>query len=203
MPLMGWVVANLLIGGQEPIPMGNDNFTAAPSGTFVTKDGYINIAANKQEQWESVTEVLGLPELKTDVRFQERDNRKKNRKTLTPLLEAKLREKETAYWVDVLNKNDVPSGAIPQLSEALKQEQVKHRDTFKTVTAENIGELQLFNLTAKLEKTPGMVTCPPPRLSAHTTEVLTDLGYSPEEICALKQKGVAGSMEMKKEVVKQ
>ena len=65
MPLMGWVAANLLIGGQAPIPMGNDNFTAAPSGTFRTLDGHVNIAANKQEQWEALAEVVGVPELKT------------------------------------------------------------------------------------------------------------------------------------------
>src|SRR5512141_126060 len=87
MPLMGWVAANLLIGGQQPVLLGNDNFTAAPSGTFVTKDGYINIAANKQEQWEAVADLLGVPELKTDPRFAKRDNRKKNRKELTVLLE--------------------------------------------------------------------------------------------------------------------
>ena len=62
MPLMGWVVANLMIGGQQPVMMGNDNFTAAPSGTFRTKDGFINIAANKQEQWEAVADVLGVSE---------------------------------------------------------------------------------------------------------------------------------------------
>jgi len=54
MPLMGWVAANWLIGGKPPALMGNDNFTAAPSGTFRTQDGYLNIAANKQEQWHSV-----------------------------------------------------------------------------------------------------------------------------------------------------
>ncbi len=90
MPLMGWVAANLLIGKQPPVLMGNDNFTAAPSGTFRTQDGYINIAANKQEQWEALCDVLGVPELKTDPRFQKRDIRKKNRRELTPLLEAKL-----------------------------------------------------------------------------------------------------------------
>ena len=91
MPLMGWVAANLLIGGEPPALLGNDNFTAAPSGTFATKDGWINIAANKQEQWEAVADVLGVPELKADPRFAERDTRKKNRKLLTPLLEEKLR----------------------------------------------------------------------------------------------------------------
>src|SRR3989339_615802 len=99
MPYMGWVAANLLIGGQQPALMGNDNFTAAPSGTFVTKDGYINIAANKQEQWHALCDILGVPELKADPRFQERDTRKKNRKALTPLLEARLATKPTAEWV--------------------------------------------------------------------------------------------------------
>ncbi len=121
---MGWVVANLMIGGQQPVMMGNDNFTAAPSGTFKTKDGYINIAANKQEQWEAVADVVGAPELKTDPRFQERDTRKKNSKVLTPILETKLAEKETSHWVELLNKNDVPSGAILTLEGAMNQEQI-------------------------------------------------------------------------------
>ncbi|HON00711.1 MAG TPA: CoA transferase, partial [Acidobacteriota bacterium] len=47
MPLLGWVAANWLLAGQPPVLLGNDNFTAAPSGTFATQDGHINIAANK------------------------------------------------------------------------------------------------------------------------------------------------------------
>ncbi len=187
MPLMGWVAANLLIGGQQPVLMGNDNFTAAPSGTFATKDGYINIAANKQEQWESVADVLGLPHLKTDPRFQERDTRKKNRKALTPLLEEKLKEKETSYWVNVLNDHDVPSGAILTLQDALNQEQVKYRKTLETVRADEVGELTLFNLTARFEKTPGALESPPPRLSQHTCGLLKELGYSENEIEIFKK----------------
>ncbi len=190
MPLMGWVAANLLIGKQQPVLMGNDNFTAAPSGVFRTKDGDINIAANKQEQWESVADVLGVSELKIDPRFQERDNRKKNRKALTPLLEAKLTKKETGYWVDVLNDHDVPSGAILGLEEALSQPQIKHRESIKTVHCEGIGELPLFNLTAKFSKTPGEIECPPPRLSAHTEEILLQLGYKKEDVARFNEKKI-------------
>jgi CoA:oxalate CoA-transferase len=190
MPLMGWVVANLMIGGQHPVMMGNDNFTAAPSGTFKTRDGYINIAANKQEQWEAVADVLGVPELKTDPRFQERDARKNNRKELTPLLEAKLTERETTYWVDTLNAHDVPSGEILTLDQALTQKQVQHRNTFKPVRVGGIGEVKLFNMTAKFEKTPGMVESPPPRLGEQTDEVLKSIGYAVEEVKILKEKKV-------------
>ncbi len=163
MPLMGWVAANLLIGGKPPVPMGNDNFTAAPSGTFATKNGHINIAANKQEQWEALTEIVGAEELKTDPRFQERDERKKNRKALTPLLEEKLGQRPTAEWVEALNARGVPSGDILPLGEALDQPQVRHRGTLETVEVEGVGEVKLFGLSAQPEQTPGGITSPPPR----------------------------------------
>jgi formyl-CoA transferase len=190
MPMMGWVAANLLIGGQGPVPMGNDNFTAAPSGTFATADGHINIAANKQEQWEALLDVLGLAELRADPRFQERDERKTNRKALTPLLEAKLEEHPTAHWVEALNARGIPSGEILSLGEALDQPQVRHRGTLQTVEIEGLGPVPLFGLSARLGKTPGGITSPPPRLGAHTEEVLGDLGYTPEEVADLRARGV-------------
>jgi len=178
-----------MIGGQQPVVMGNENFTAAPSGTFRTRDGYINIAANKQEQWEAVADVLGVPELKTDPRFQERDARKQNRHVLKPLLEQKLLQRETSVWVDELNRNDVPSGAILSLEEAVQQAQIQHRKTFSRVSVEGIGEIPLFNLTAKFEKASGTAEHPPPTLGQHTGAVLQELGYTPAEIEAMKTAG--------------
>jgi crotonobetainyl-CoA:carnitine CoA-transferase CaiB-like acyl-CoA transferase len=186
-PLMGWVAANLLIGGQQPVLLGNDNFTAAPSGTFRTQDGHINIAANKQEQWEDLVDILGLPELKIDPRFQERDTRKANRVQLTSLLEVKLMEKCTADWVEVLNDRGIPAGAILSLEEALNSEQARHRYVLEEVSEAGIGTIKLFNLTAKFSRTPGSIDCPPPRLSEHTAEVLAGLGYSSQDIERLKQ----------------
>ncbi len=190
MPLMGWVAANLLIGHQQPQLLGNDNFTAAPSGTFATRDGYINIAANQQDQWEALTEELGAPELKTDSRFQKRDVRKKNRKALTPLLEAKLKDRCTAYWVEALNRRGVPAGEILSLEAALSAPQISHRESIKTIPEDGIGNLQLFNLTAKFEKTPGDIESPPPQLSAHSEEILTGLGYSGSEIRDFRSRGI-------------
>ena len=190
MPLMGWVAANLLIGHQQPVLMGNDNFTAAPSGTFATADGCVNIAANQQKQWEDLTRALGVPELVEDPRFKERDTRKANRKLLTPLLEEKLRQHPTAHWVEVLNAVDVPTGAVIGLEEALLQEQCKHRQTLQPLNVEGIGEIPFFSLTAKFSKTPGTLDAAPPRLSQHTGEILGSLGYSAADLQALKEKGV-------------
>jgi crotonobetainyl-CoA:carnitine CoA-transferase CaiB-like acyl-CoA transferase len=190
MPLMGWVAANLLIGGQQPTLLGNDNFTAAPSGMFRTKDGYINIAANQQEQWENLADELGLPELKTDPRFHERDTRKANRCLLTPLLEAKLTQKTTAHWVQVLNAKGIPSGDVLSLEAALTSEQARYRQVLAEVEQPGIGNIKIFNMTAKFSKTPGRIETPPPCLSEHTGELLTELGYSAQEQKLLKEKMV-------------
>ncbi len=189
MPLMGWVAANWLIGGKPPTLLGNDNFTAAPSGLFSTKDGYINIAANKQEQWHSVCNVLEVSQLKTDPRFEERDKRKKNRRELTPILEEQLKLNNTDHWVALFNKAGVPSGPILSLQDALVADQVKFRETLSTVYDEDIGDLDLFNLTAKFSKTPGKIESAPPHLSAHTNEILASLGYSDDEVSDLKERG--------------
>jgi CoA:oxalate CoA-transferase len=190
MPLLGWVAANWLIGGKPPQLLGNDNMTAAPSGSFRTADGFVNIAANEQKQWESLCDVLEVPELKTDERFSKRDVRKANRKALTPLLEAKLTEKPTAHWSARLNARGIPSGDILTLQSALVQPQIEHRGTIQTITEPGIGPLKLFNLTAKFSETPGSLDTPPPRLSAHTEGILKSLGYSAEQVAELKQKKV-------------
>ena len=186
MPLMGWVAANLLIGGKDPTLLGNDNFTAAPSGTFLTKDGYINIAANKQEQWEGLCDVLCVSELKEDTRFKERDTRKKNRKELTPILEEKLKEEDTLFWCEALNAKGIPSGEILSLNDALHQPQIEHRKVLTEIETPDVGKIRVFNLTAKFDKIEGDVDSPPPLLSQHTADILMELGYSAEDIEGFK-----------------
>ena len=97
---MGWVVSNYLIAGRAPERLGNDNFTASPSGTFRTGDGLLNIAANKQEHFEATCRVVRRPELAEDPRFTTREARIEHRAELTAVLEEALATSTAPRWAE-------------------------------------------------------------------------------------------------------
>ena len=107
---------------------------------------------------------------------------------LTPLLEAKLTQETTAHWVEALNARGIPSGDVLSLEAALISEQAKHRRVIEDVETPGVGVIKIFNMTAKFSKTPAEITSPPPRLSEHTAEILSGLGYTESDVKVLKEK---------------
>lgn len=185
---MGWVVSNNLIAGKAPTPNGNDNFTASPSGTFRTADGVMNIAANKQEQFEALCEITGNPSLVKDPRFADRKNRLANRTALTAELEVAFATAPTHEWVEKLTSQGVPTGPVWSVPEALAHPQLADRGLLQTHSVDG-HDLQLVGIGAKLDGVAPSVDAPPPTLGEHTNDILTELGYDTVQISALKEEG--------------
>jgi crotonobetainyl-CoA:carnitine CoA-transferase CaiB-like acyl-CoA transferase len=188
MSTMGWVVSNYLQMGKVPEPMGNDNFSASPSGTFKTGDGLINIAANKQEQFEAVCDVIGRPELKTDPRFAERQARLDNRQALTDELEAAMADNGAQHWRKALNDAGVPAGRVLTVPEAIAHPQIATRGmiaTFENVPG--VGkDIPVTRPGIKMNREPLKTHTPPPLLGQDTDDLLQELGFSADDIAALK-----------------
>ncbi len=191
MVTMGWVVSNYLIGNKDPKPMGNNNFTASPSGTFKTQDGLINLAANKQEQFEAVCRVIARDELILDERFNVREKRLQNRAELTRIIESEFARHDSDYWVNALNLSGVPSGKVLSVPEALELEQIKYRDLeleFKDVPSID-RDIRVVKTGFKVNHQRPQAGFRPPVLGEHTNEILADIGYSAADIDNLIEKG--------------
>jgi crotonobetainyl-CoA:carnitine CoA-transferase CaiB-like acyl-CoA transferase len=188
---MGWMVSNWLIAGATPQAMGNENMTASPSGTFRTGGGLLNIAANKQEQFETLCEIIGRPDLAADSRYANREDRKKNRYELKAEIESALITKDARAWSLLLNRRGVPAGEVLSLPEVLAHPQVVDRRLVKRFpTAPGCHrEIAVVRSGFRLGSGDPEPASAPPALGADTEKILAELGYDHESVAALRSEG--------------
>jgi crotonobetainyl-CoA:carnitine CoA-transferase CaiB-like acyl-CoA transferase len=176
---MGWVVSNYLNAGVVPRPIGNDNFTAAPSGTFRTGKGLLNIAANEDRQFEALCGVVGAPDLATDLRFADREARKRHRTELSACLEPLLALRTAADWEPILEAAGVPAGRVLALPEILAHPHVAEGGLiarFGDVPGVP-GDVQVTLPGFRIDGVRPMPTTRPPTPSEQRDCILAEAGY--------------------------
>ena len=178
--------------GKISTPDGSAHRLTAPYQAFKTKDGYINIGAANQSNWERLLNVLGLENLNKDPDFSDSKSRQVNRKKLEKILEKIFITKSSKEWIKMLIESSIPSGPIYNMKEVWEDEQVKYRkmdvklDHPKQKNSRNIG------VAVKLSKTPGKIKTPAPLYGEHSSKILKELGYSEDEIKNLINLNISG-----------
>ncbi len=186
---MGWPLSNYLNAGVEPQPMGNQNFTAAPSGTFRTGDGLLNIAANENKQYEALCELIGRADLKTDARFSERQERKRHRTELNAEIEQALSARGAAEWEALMIAAGVPAGQVLSIPQVLAHPHIEERGFVKRFDTAS-GAQQVTGAGFRMSGGNPEPSAPAPRLSEHTVAWLTRVGYDADTIAAFRAEGV-------------
>ena len=170
---MGWTVSGYLVGGVPPEPMGDQNATAAPSGTFDAADGPLNIAANRQEQFETLCRLTGCAELAADPRFADSEARKRNREALNAELNKALRARTALEWEELLTAAGVPAARILTVPEAMALPQLAHRG-FVTELPHPDGSGSVLRVAGNgvlFDGAPLRPDTPPPLLGQHNNLV--------------------------------
>lgn len=185
---MGWVVSDYLIAGRRPTPNGNENPTGAPSATFATGHGDLNIAANKQEQFEILCKLLHREDLLDDPRFAHRDDRKAHRQELRAELETTLATKPATEWEPLLNQAGVPAGLVLDVTDTLELDQIAQRSLIHEVDLPD-RTVRVLGSGFHVDGAPLAPPAPPPALGAHTDELLAEIGFSTDQIAELHEKG--------------
>lgn len=168
--------SNYLVGGINPVRLGNAHPNIVPYQSFVVKDGHLVVAVGNDQQYRRFVEVLGCPELAGDPRFATNGDRVRNRDALVPLLQGKMLERGKDEWLELLEAAKVPVGPINTVAEVFAQPQVAARDMRVTVPHPQNPGLTLVGNPIKLSRTPVEYHRAPPTLGQHTEQVLSGLG---------------------------
>ena len=191
MATMAWVISNHLIAGVEPAACGNENPTSAPSGTFRTADGHINIAANKDEQWQALVSHIGREDLLEHPDYCTREARKVHRLPLRAEIETALTRRASDAWIDELNAVGVPAGPVLTVAQILSHPQIAARGFLADFDLEDpVRSIRTVRTGIKLDREPAKVDRPPPVLGADTDRILEEIGIDHAARATLRRRGI-------------
>lgn len=182
--------SNYLVSGEVPKRLGNAHPTIVPYEALPTADGHIILAIGNDGQFARFCAAAELPELVTDARFATNPQRIAHRPVLIEILSARLRQKPSSYWIELLESRAVPCGPINRLDEVFADPQVKARRMQRTLTEGKSQPLQSVANPINLAGHETTAAKAPPLLGEDTEAVLaTVLGLDAGRIAALKKSG--------------
>jgi formyl-CoA transferase len=162
-----------------------------PSNTYVTRDNkYVVIGANADSIFKRMMNAIGRPDLATDPALAHNDGRVARTGEIEKVIGDWVAAHDLAHVLDVLEKADVPSGKIYDIADIVKDAHYAAREMIRTHRLKDGTPLKLPGIVPRMSATPGDTRWIGPELGAHTTEVLSALGYSGEQQQELKRRGI-------------
>jgi formyl-CoA transferase/CoA:oxalate CoA-transferase len=156
--------------------------------TFQTADGHAVIGGVGDDRWHDFCAAVAMPELETDERFADAGKRIQNIDALYAVLDDKFLTHTTAEWIAVLEAHDMICAPVQDYETLLNDDQALANEYLLEVDHPLAGPMQVVGFPWKFSETPASAAAAAPELGQHTEEILLDLGYSWEQIVALREK---------------
>jgi len=181
--LNGHLALGYLMTGKSPERVGNTNPIASPSEVFACSDGPLIIAAGNNAQFEACCQVLGMPELAEQAEFSSNAERVANRHSLRVTLAKAVSQHSRTALLEALENAGVPCGPINDMAQVFAEPQTRHRELALTLRHGRQVDIPTLRSPLNFSRTP-IKHMSPPRLGAHTEQVLKELLLLPSETLA-------------------
>jgi benzylsuccinate CoA-transferase BbsF subunit len=181
------------VHGREPPRTGNRCPGVAPHGVYrcLGEERWCAIAAFSEEEWRSLCEAMGMPDLAFDPRFVTVIARLHNREELDQLIEKWTMERSPEEVMTLLQSEGVAAGVVCNGRDQNEDPQLKAREFYRDLEHSEIGRHRYLMPPFRLSKTPGGPSQAAPCLGQHNEYVYREiLGMSDEEFVSLLNEGV-------------
>ena len=190
-----WEAGKYFANGEIPGPLGSAHQTNAPYQAVRSQDGWFTIGAATEKTWIAFCRALGLEAMLEDPRYLDMNLRHQHRDTLIASIEALTTARPTEHWLRLLETAGVPCAPIQDYGQVFNDEHLLARTYFWDAPHPTVGPVRQLGSPMRFARTPVRRDDAGPRLGEDSTDILSELGYNPEEIGRLLTKGIIGAAE--------
>ena len=176
-------------------PAGYQRMLTPHRRPYPTADGHICVLPYNDKHWAKFFDVAGRPELTKDPRFADQPSRSANIDALYEIVGGVMQDRTSAEWLEVLEAADIPVMPMNQPEDLFDCPHLSAVGMFPEVDHPTEGRVRHIKVPVNFSKTPGGYYRHPEQLGASTDTVLTEVGYSADDIVALRKAGVAGKAD--------
>jgi formyl-CoA transferase len=188
--MLDFQASRWLMAGEVAGQAGNDHPTGIPTGVFPASDGHINIAASSGRLWERFCETIGHPEWHSKPEWKTQKGRSADRKAINAAIGEVTKQKPASHWIELFEEAGIPCGPINTIDKVFADPQVKHLGLATPMHHPRLGSKDVVASAINIEGVPKNIRFATRDAGADTAEVLRGVGYSDQDIAALRGKGI-------------
>ena len=159
---------------------------------FKSADSYLVVGGLPENRWPAFCKAIGRPELEQDPRFAGYFERMSHLAELYAILDEVFLQKTSEEWMALLAEADCICAPVATYEDLVNDPQVRANEYIIEVEHPTQGRMPVVGVPWQFSETPAQVAASAPELGQHTEEILLELGYSWEQIEALREQGVLG-----------
>ena len=189
--IVSWLTynaTNYFATGIQPRRMGSAHPSIVPYQAFRCRDRNLIVAVGNDQQWRAFCEAVGLEALAVDERFRTNPLRVRNRNALVPRIARLFGKQKANHWHKLLLERRVPAALVYTIRDVVEDPHLRKREMI-------VGrgrELSHLAFPVRFRSKLGGTLSPAPRLGAHNSIILRELGYSSLDLDRLKRAGALG-----------
>ena len=188
---LGPQAANYALTQQIPERVGSLSTTTAPRNVYRCSDGkFVALSASMQAMYERLMRTIGQTELIEDPRFLTNADRVANNDQLDPIVAAFMAEHTQEENLKIFEQAGVTVGPVCDIEQLMQHPYTQGRETIVNYPDADMGELPMHNVIPRLSGTPGAIRTPAPELGQHNNELLSELGYTKQDIERFAETGI-------------